>query len=141
MSPLLNKKAQGNAPRALVASENLPNSTSLRSILLRDFRDWNRLVVASVSGLSELGHTFGNNLLHRLACRLQVVARIELLGSLRENFADRARDRQALVGVDVDLAHAISNSELNLFDRSSPRRLQADTILVDDVLQILRHAR
>jgi len=38
---------------------------------------------------------------------------------------------------DVDLAHAILDAELNLFDGHAPRGFQLAAVLVDDVLQML----
>ena len=98
-------------------------------IALGDLGDRNRLVVARVSGLAKLRHAQRHNLLHGLACRLQIVARIKLLRSLREHLADCARDGKAIVGVHVDLAHAVADAELNLFDRNAPRLLQLAAVL------------
>src|SRR6185369_536981 len=101
----------------MVAKPLLANADCLRRILFCHLADRDWRIVARMSGLSELRHALGNNLLHGFASRLQVVARIELLRRLSEYLPDRARDRQAVVGIDVDLAHAVADAELNLFDR------------------------
>jgi uncharacterized protein YaiI (UPF0178 family) len=56
-----------------------------------------------------------------------------------QHLADLAGHRHAVVGVDVDLAHAVLDAALDLLDRHAPglRHLAAE--LVDDVLQVLRH--
>ena len=52
-----------------------------------------------------------------------------------------ARDSQPVVGVHVDLAHAVPDAELNLLDRHAPGGFQLAAVLVDDVLQFFRNAR
>src|SRR5690242_4180712 len=94
-------------------------------------------VVAGVSGLSELRHAQGHDFLHGVARWLQIVTRIELLRRLSKYLADGASDRQAIVRINVDLADAIADTQLDFFDRYAPRWLQLAAKLVDDVLQIL----
>jgi hypothetical protein len=60
-------------------------------------------------------------------------------GCLGEHLADLAGHRHAVVGVDVDLAHAVLDAALDLLDRHAPGRLLAAVLGVDDVLQVLRH--
>src|ERR1035441_5274308 len=91
--------------------------------------DRHRLVIARVSCLAKLRHAKSNHFLHRLARRLHVVAGIKLLRALPQYFADGARDGEAVIGVDVNLANAVADAELNLLDRHAPRLLQLATIL------------
>ena len=77
-------------------------------------------IVARVPGLAELRHAQRHDLLHRVAGGLQVAAWIELFGLFRKDFADSARDGQPVVGVHVDLAHAVLNAELDFFDGYAP---------------------
>src|SRR3954468_16155082 len=56
--------------------------------------------------LAELGH--------RLHGGLQILARVELARVLGQHLADLAGHRHAVVGVDVDLAHAVLDAALDL---------------------------
>src|SRR5579862_8025821 len=93
-------------------------------VALGDGFDRDRLIIAGMACLAELGHALRNYFFHGFASGLKVVARIELLRALREHFADGACDGEAIVGVDVDFADAILDAELNLLDRNAPRRLE-----------------
>src|SRR6266568_3789712 len=108
-------------------------------VALGDIGDCEGLVVACMPGLSELSHTQCNNLLHCLAGRLHVVARVKLLRALPQNFTNRAGDRQTVVRIDVDFANAVADTKLNLFDRHTPGLLQLAAVLVHNVLQIFWH--
>ena len=67
-------------------------------------------------------------------------AKIELFRLLGQQFANSAGHRHAIVRVDVDLAHAVLDTKLNLFHRHAVGLLHLAAVLVDDVLQVLRHA-
>src|SRR5689334_17663925 len=97
-----------------------------------------RLNLAGVTGLSEGGHPGDAHLLHRVAGRLEVVARVELLRALRQYLADRPGHGHPVVRVDVDLPDPVLDPPLNLLDRDAPGLLHLPAVLVDDVLQLLR---
>ena len=101
----------------------------------------NGLVVTGVAGLAECGHALRDHLLHRLAGGLQVARGSNFSGCSAEHLADRAGDRQAVVGVDVDLADAVPDAELDLLDRHAPAWASSCRRTVDDVVQLLRHRR
>jgi hypothetical protein len=79
-------------------------------------------------------------LLGGLAGRLEPFAGVELVGVLGQELAHRAGHRQADVGVDVDLAHAVLDGFLDLLDRHAVGLLHLAAVLVDDGQQVLRHA-
>ena len=74
---------------------------------------------------------------HRLHGGLEILARIEFGGFFRKHLADGGGHRQAVVGVDVDLAHAVLDAALDLLDRDAPGRLDVAAVVVDELLQIL----
>ena len=80
------------------------------------------------------------HLLHALAGRGEVLARIEVTRILSEVLADRSRHRETRVGVDVDLAHGALRSlaELGLRNADGIRKLAAE--LVDRLDFVLRNA-
>ena len=80
------------------------------------------------------------HLLHALARRAEVLARIEVARILGEVLADRSRHRETGVGVDVDLAHGALRSlaELGLRNADGVGKLAAE--LVDRVDLVLRNA-
>src|ERR1035438_10437186 len=63
-------------------------------VALGDLSDGDGAVVVGVSGLAELRHALGHDLLHGFASGLHVVARIELLGLCPEHLADCAGNGQ-----------------------------------------------
>ncbi len=71
--------------------------------------------------------------------RLHIFARIEFARVFLQHAADLAGHRHAAVGIDVDLAHAILDAALDLFDRHAPGRLHLAAIFVDDLLQFFRN--
>src|SRR5215469_14474181 len=117
------------------------DSNGLRGVALCHLGEWNRLVVPGVPGLAEFSHALRDHLLHRFPCRLQVAARIELLGMFREHLADRTGHRQPVVGIHVDFADAILDAKLDFLHGHTPGRFQLAAVPVDDLLQVLRHAR
>jgi hypothetical protein len=78
---------------------------------------------------------------HGFTRGLHVIARVESLGLFYEHLADRAGHSHAVVGVDVDLADAVLDTALDLFHGNAERRTHLSAVLIDDVLQVLRHAR
>ena len=66
---------------------------------------------------------------------------IELARILGHRLSDRAGDRKPRVGVDVDLADAVADAQLDLLDRHAPGRADLAAVLVDDVDELLRHRR
>ena len=97
--------------------------------------------LARVARLTEGDHAVDADLLHGGASRSQVIARIELLRMLEQHLANRTGDREPIVGIDIDLANTRLDSLLNLLDRNAPGLTDLSAKLVDDVLQLLRHAR
>ena len=89
-----------------------------------------------VAGLAELRHAESDDLLHGFASGLEIVTGIELFGRLPEDLANGAGDGEAAVGIDVDLADAVLNAELNFFDGDAPGFLKVTAVLVDYVLEI-----
>ena len=75
-----------------------------------------------------------------IACArgLEEGARIELGGVRVERLAQRSGDREAAVGVDVDLAHAVADALLDLLDRHAVGRLELAAGGVDPVDELLR---
>src|ERR1039457_5168216 len=65
-------------PKLLGRDEGLSGKAAV-SVALGDLGDRDGAVVAGVSCLAELGHAQGNDLVHGVAGRLHIVARIELL--------------------------------------------------------------
>ena len=79
-------------------------------------------------------------LLHRLARRSEVLARVEVLWMLGEVLADRRRHREARVGVDVDLAHRALRRLAELLLGNADRVGELAAVLVDRVDVLLRDA-
>ena len=79
-------------------------------------------------------------LLHRLARRSEVLARVEVLWMLGEVLADRRRHREARVGVDVDLAHRALRRLAQLLLGNADRVGELAAELVDRVDVLLRDA-
>ena len=75
------------------------------------------LDLAGVAGCPELLITVEADLLHVSPGRLVEVAGVEVGGILEGSFADRSSEGEAIVGVDVDLAHAVADAFLDFFDR------------------------
>src|SRR5215203_1093259 len=99
------------------------------------------IVVLRVAGLAEGHHARLDDLLHRGAGWLEVVAGVELRRILGERLADGARRRQAQVRIDVDLPHAVLYPLLDLAHRHAPRGIYLPAILVDDVHELFGDAR
>ncbi len=99
------------------------------------------LDLGGLAGGAEFLEALAADGFHRVHGGLQIFARIELGRLFGEQLADRAGDGHAVVGVDVDLAHAMLDAALDLFDRHAPGLRHLPAILVDDVLQFLRHRR
>src|SRR5271157_2444684 len=134
------RQEHGIVFRRSIKSPRSQRLSQLASVPARHLCERDGGVVAGVAGLAELRHALGHHFLHGLARGLEVVARIEPLGRFPEDLADGAGDGQAVVGIDVDLAHAVLDAELDLLDRHAPGGLQLAAVLVDDVLQMLGHA-
>ena len=100
---------------------------------------WRRLLELVVRA-EDLDDLVDVELLHRVARGSEVLARVEVLGMLREVLADRRRHREARVGVDVDLAHRALRrlAELLLGNADRVGKLAAE--LVDRVDVLLRDA-
>ena len=97
-------------------------------------------VVAGVAGGAELRQAVDAHLLLRLARGLEERARVEL-GRVRvERFAQRGRDREAAVGVDVHLAHAVADALLDLLDRHAEGGLELAAGGVDPGDELRRNA-
>ena len=79
-------------------------------------------------------------LLHRVARRSEVLARVEVLWMLGEVLADRRRHREARVGVDVDLAHRALRRLAQLLLGNADRVGELAAELVDRVDVLLRDA-
>src|SRR4051812_10773916 len=99
------------------------------------------LVVGRMAGGAELRQPLRDDLLLRLAHRLEERARVELLRARLDRLAQRSRDRETAVGVDVHLADAVADALLDLLDRHPERRLELAAGSVDPVDEILRDAR
>src|SRR5215204_3896176 len=99
--------------------------------------EWDGIVVLRVACLPEGLHTSLDDLLHRGAGRLEVVAGVELGRVLGEGLADRARCGEAKIGVDVDLPHAVLDTLLDLPHGHAPRRLYLAAVLIDYVHELL----
>jgi hypothetical protein len=81
------------------------------------------------------------DLLGGFAGRLEVVARVELARVLEQVAADGAGHRQADVGVDVDLAHAVLDALDDFLDRHAVGFLHVAAEFADLGEQFLRHRR
>src|SRR5713226_5819177 len=94
-----------------------------------------------MAGSTELLKTLAAEVTHRIHCRLEEFARIELASAPGRDFPERRGHRQPAVGVDIDLADAMPDAANDLLDRHAPglRHLAAE--LVEGVLQRLRHRR
>src|SRR5205085_102822 len=94
---------------------------------------------AGLPRLAEGGHAGDANFFHGFAGRFQIVAGVEFLGRAREHLANGGGNRDAAVGIDVDLADAVLDAALNLFDRHAPGLLHVAAVFAQLVLQVLRH--
>src|SRR5262245_39694998 len=83
--------------------------------------------LAGLARLPEGDHAVNADLFHGFAGRLEIVARIELVGAGHQHLADRSRHGDTVVGIDVDLADTVLDAALNLFDRNAPRLLHVAT--------------
>src|SRR5581483_5786274 len=99
------------------------------------------LVVARVPGGAELRQPLDDDLLLRLAGGLEERARVELGRARLQRLAQRSRDREPPVGVDVHLAHAVPDPLLDLLDRDAEGGLELAAGRVDAVDELLRDAR
>ena len=90
-------------------------------------------------GAEDIHNLLDIHLLHLLACRLEILAGIEVAGILGEVLADGGSHGQTRVRVDVDLADSALGglAELLLGDTYCIGKLSA--VLVDDVNILLRH--
>src|SRR3974390_2149677 len=100
----------------------LPGTALVRAdelvlVELRQLGERQRLVVPGWTALPEGDQAGLHPFLHCFASRLHVVARVELVRRLDEYLADCAGHGHAVVGVDVDLAHAVLDAALDLFHR------------------------
>src|SRR5690606_8713696 len=82
------------------------------------------------AGLADLGH--------HCHCRLEIFPRIEFRRVLGHGLADGSGHCEAVVGVDIDLAHAALDAALDFLHRDTPGWLDIATIGVDDLLQVCR---
>src|SRR5438045_3859001 len=96
-----------------------------------------RLDFLRPSRLAEGGHAGDANLLHCIAGRLEIIARIEFFGRLGKHLSNGSGDREPIVGINIYLAHTVLDASLNFFDGDAPRLLELAAIFVDDVLQVL----
>ncbi len=94
-----------------------------------------------MAGRAELDEAVLADLAHGVLGGLEIGARVELVRLLGQDLADRAGDGQAVVGVDIDLAHAVLDAALDLFHRHAPGLGNGAAVLVDDVLQFLGNRR
>ena len=100
------------------------------------------LVVAGVAGRAEAAISrWATTSFIACARRLEERARVELGGVRVERLAQRGGDREAPVGVDVDLAHAVADPLLDLLDRDAEGRLELAAGGVDPVDELGRDAR
>src|SRR5271169_896635 len=97
------------------------------------------LDLARLAGGVELLQPLFAELGHRLHRGLEIFARVEFFRVFVEHLADLPGHRHPVVGVDIDLAHAVLDAALNLGDRHAPGRFHLAAIGVDDLLQVLRH--
>ncbi|ABA49009.1 hypothetical protein BURPS1710b_0998 [Burkholderia pseudomallei 1710b] len=112
-----------------------------RLVLLGDLLERHRLDLRRLALAAERQIARDADLLRRFARGLQVIARIELARILEHVAADRARDRETQVGVDVDLAHAVLDAFLDFLDGHAVGFLHVAAELADFREQILRHRR
>nr|CUV12243.1 conserved protein of unknown function [Ralstonia solanacearum] len=110
-------------------------------VLRSDDRQADRLDLAGLAFATELDVACLANRLGSLARGLEPFAGVELVGVFGQELAHRAGHRQADVGVDVDLAHAVLDGFLDFLDRHAVGFLHLAAVLVDDGQQLLRHAR
>src|SRR5262245_31495802 len=108
-------------------------------VAARHGRHWNRLDFRCLAGRPELFVALPAQFGHRLHRRLEILARVELAGILLQDAADFSGHRHPVVGVDVDLANAMTDAALDLLDRHAPGLRHLAAVAVDDVLQLLRH--
>ncbi len=90
---------------------------------------------------AELLETILAKLGHRRHCWLEILARIKFARIFLQHAADLTCQCHAVVGVDVDLAHAMLDAALDFFNRHTPSRLHLAAIFVDDFLKLFRHRR
>ena len=89
--------------------------------------------------LAELLHPLAADHLHGVAQRDEVAARVELVGVVAHELADGGGGREAPVGVDVDLAHAVADAALDRVDRNAEGGLQGAAGGVDALDQVAGH--
>src|SRR4051794_27814743 len=87
-------------------------------VAARHDRYRNRLDLRCLAGGSELLVALPAELGHRIHGGLEISARVELAGMLLQEAADFAGHGHPVVGVDIDLAHAVTDAALDLRDRN-----------------------
>ena len=92
-----------------------------------------------VVGAEDVDDLVDVHLLHALAGRLEVLARVEVVGVLGEVLADGGGHGEAAVGVDVNLADGALGSLAELLLGDAHGGLQGATVGVDGVHLVLRH--
>src|SRR5690606_14139638 len=74
----------------------------------------------------------------RIDRRFQELPRVELSRIFHRDAAELPGHRHAAVGVDVDLADAVADAALDLFDWNAIGLRHLPAVAVDNVLQLLR---
>ena len=99
------------------------------------------LDLASVASGPELAIAIGTHFLHVLDRGLQEVTGVKFLGVAGQGFAHRSGDRQAVVGVDVHLAHTALDTLLDFFHGHAVGFGDRAAVLVDQRQQIFGNRR
>src|SRR5512137_2760790 len=81
-----------------------------RAIAFRHLRQRDHLDPRTMAGRTELLEALAAEISHRVHRGFQEFTRIELAPALRGDLAERRGHRQPAVGVDIDLADAVSDA-------------------------------
>src|SRR5262245_25669733 len=90
------------------------------SVTLRHGGEGDRLDLRGLAGRPEFLEPLPAELNHRLHGGFQILARVEFAFVFGEHPADFTGHRHPVVGVDVDLAHAVADAALDFLDRDPP---------------------
>src|SRR6516162_2708280 len=105
-----------------------------RAITLRHLGERDDLDPGSVARGAELLEPLTAEVAHRIHGGLKKLARVEFTLCLRGHLADDRGHRQAAVGVNIDLAHALLDATDDLLDRYPPGLRHLAAKLVEHVL-------
>src|SRR5450830_79069 len=110
-------------------------------VALSHFFQWNDLDFRRLAFATERLEAGAHDLLGSSTGWLEEVARVELRWIFKQEFTGRSRHRQADVGIDIDLAHAVTDAFLDFFYRHAVGFFHVTAKFTDDGQQFLWYRR